>query len=59
MNGHSDVVAGAIVFAKTDATFERAARLRTMLGNILGSFEAGLEDVGDLVADIEQSLPAE
>ena len=42
LNGHSDVVAGAIVFAETGATFERAARLRTMLGNILGSFEAAL-----------------
>jgi cystathionine gamma-synthase len=42
LNGHSDVVAGAIVFARTDAAFERAARLRTMLGSILGSFEAAL-----------------
>jgi cystathionine gamma-synthase len=42
LNGHSDVVAGAIVFAETGAAFERAARLRTMLGSILGSFEAAL-----------------
>ena len=42
LNGHSDVVAGAIVFAETGAAFERAARLRTMLGGILGSFEAAL-----------------
>ena len=42
LNGHSDVVAGAIVFAQTGAAFERAARLRTMLGSILGSFEAAL-----------------
>ena len=42
LNGHSDVVAGGIVFAEAGAAFERAARLRTMLGSILGSFEAAL-----------------
>jgi cystathionine gamma-synthase len=42
LNGHSDVVAGALVFAKQDATFERAMRLRKMLGGILGPFEAAL-----------------
>ena len=42
LNGHSDVVAGAIVFAETGEAFESAARLRTMLGGILGSFEAAL-----------------
>ena len=42
LNGHSDVVAGAIVFAQTDAALESASRLRSMLGAILGSFEAAL-----------------
>jgi cystathionine gamma-synthase len=42
LNGHSDVVAGAIVFARMGAVLENAARLRTMLGAILGSFEAAL-----------------
>lgn len=42
LNGHSDVVAGALVFARKDAHFERAARTRAMLGAILGPFEAGL-----------------
>ena len=42
LNGHSDVVAGAIVFARTGAALESAARLRSMLGGILGSFEAAL-----------------
>jgi cystathionine gamma-synthase len=42
LNGHSDVVAGALVFARLDATCERAARLRSMLGSILGPFEAAL-----------------
>jgi cystathionine gamma-synthase len=42
LNGHSDVVAGAIVFARADATLERAARLRMALGAVLGPFEAAL-----------------
>jgi cystathionine gamma-synthase len=42
LNGHSDVVAGALVFARAGSAYERAARLRTMLGAILGSFEAAL-----------------
>lgn len=42
LNGHSDVVAGAIVFARTGPTYERAARLRSMLGAIVGSVEAAL-----------------
>ena len=42
LNGHSDVIAGASVFAKKDGTFEQAARLRTMMGGILGPFEAAL-----------------
>ncbi len=42
LNGHSDVVAGALVFARKDATFERAVRVRKMLGGILGPFEAAL-----------------
>jgi cystathionine gamma-synthase len=42
LNGHSDVVAGALVFARTDAAFEAAARLRHMQGAVLGPFEAAL-----------------
>jgi cystathionine gamma-synthase len=42
LNGHSDVVAGALVFAAKDAHFERAARTRSLLGAILGPFEAAL-----------------
>ncbi|MGE0850183.1 MAG: PLP-dependent aspartate aminotransferase family protein [Hyphomicrobiaceae bacterium] len=42
LNGHSDVVAGALVFKEKGAHFERAARARGMLGGILGPFEAGL-----------------
>jgi len=36
------VMAGALVFARKDAHFERASRLRSMLGGILGPFEAAL-----------------
>ena len=42
LNGHSDVVAGVLVFAGKTAHFERAARVRSMLGGILGPFEAAL-----------------
>lgn len=42
LNGHSDVIAGALVFARKDATWERVVRLRGMLGAILGPFEAAL-----------------
>ncbi len=42
LNGHSDVIAGTLTFARRDAYFERAARMRSMLGAILGPFEASL-----------------
>src|SRR5262249_9352659 len=40
LGGHSDVVAGALAFARQDGYFERAVRLRSTLGGILGPFEA-------------------
>jgi cystathionine gamma-synthase len=42
LNGHSDVIAGLLAFARRDAYFERAARTRSLLGGILGPFEAAL-----------------
>jgi cystathionine gamma-synthase len=42
LNGHSDVVAGALVFAKSDRLLESAAGVRKNLGGILGPFEAAL-----------------
>jgi cystathionine gamma-synthase len=42
LNGHSDVVAGALVFARADGYTERAVRMRRMLGGILGPFDAAL-----------------
>ena len=42
LNGHSDVVAGTLVFKVKDAYFARAERVRAMLGAVLGPFEAAL-----------------
>ncbi len=42
LNGHSDVLAGSLTVARLDDYWERAARLRKMLGGILGPFEASL-----------------
>src|SRR5215471_1481060 len=42
LNGHSDVVAGALATARSDALWERIARNRTTLGQILGPLEAFL-----------------
>ncbi len=42
LNGHSDVIAGMLAFARRDSYWERAVRQRSMLGGILGPFEASL-----------------
>ncbi len=42
LNGHSDVIAGALVFPRKDAFFAHAARHRGTLGAVLGPFEAAL-----------------
>jgi cystathionine gamma-synthase len=42
LNGHSDVVAGALATAKPDAWWERIRTLRSQHGLILGPFEAWL-----------------
>jgi cystathionine gamma-synthase len=42
LNGHSDVIAGAVATARTDALWERIQRNRTTLGQILGPLEAFL-----------------
>jgi cystathionine gamma-synthase len=42
LNGHSDVVAGALCFARGDALFERARAIRKAHGLILHPFEAFL-----------------
>jgi cystathionine gamma-synthase len=42
LNGHSDVIAGALATAKSDDWWERIKTLRTQHGLILGPFEAWL-----------------
>jgi len=42
LNGHSDVVAGALVTARVDDFWQRVATVRTEGGAILGPFEAWL-----------------
>jgi cystathionine gamma-synthase len=42
LNGHSDVVAGALITARHDELWDRIAAIRTGNGAILGSFEAWL-----------------
>src|SRR5215831_9777628 len=42
LNGHSDVVAGALIAARDDALWQRIVRLRWANGGVLGGFEAWL-----------------
>ncbi|WP_085904999.1 trans-sulfuration enzyme family protein [Kiloniella majae] len=42
INGHSDVVAGALITAKEDVRWERLCKLRAQQGGILGPFESWL-----------------
>ena len=42
LNGHSDVIAGALAFARADAVFERVRAIRKAHGLILHPFEAFL-----------------
>ena len=42
LNGHSDLVAGALVTRTADEYWQRLKQLRTQLGGVLGPFEAWL-----------------
>ena len=42
LNGHSDIVAGAVVAAQEDALWDRICRIRFLSGSVLGPFEAWL-----------------
>jgi cystathionine gamma-synthase len=42
LNGHCDIIAGAVVTAKEDEFWESVCEIRTQAGAILGSFEAWL-----------------
>jgi len=42
LNGHSDIIAGALLFAREDAILDRAKNLRSGFGAVLSPFEASL-----------------
>ena len=42
LNGHSDVMCGALIAAKADEHWEEIAQIRAQVGGILGPFEAWL-----------------
>jgi cystathionine gamma-synthase len=42
LNGHSDLIAGALISARDDAFWQRVKMIRAQLGGTLGSFEAWL-----------------
>ncbi|MDR6293910.1 cystathionine gamma-synthase [Inquilinus ginsengisoli] len=42
LNGHSDVIAGALATARDDEQWQRIKRIRAQLGGILGPFESWL-----------------
>jgi cystathionine gamma-synthase len=42
LNGHCDIIAGALVTAKEDEPWKRAGEIRANAGAVLGSFEAWL-----------------
>ncbi|MEZ5850212.1 MAG: PLP-dependent aspartate aminotransferase family protein [Hyphomicrobiaceae bacterium] len=42
LNGHSDVIAGALIVPRKDAYSDQIARVRSMLGAVLAPFEASL-----------------
>jgi cystathionine gamma-synthase len=42
LNGHSDVLAGALITAKTDAFWDRIRKVRNAGGAVMGPFEAWL-----------------
>jgi len=42
LNGHSDVIAGALATARDDETWQRIKRIRAQHGAVLGPFEAWL-----------------
>lgn len=42
LNGHSDVLAGALAFAAAGPFFDQAARIRSMLGSVIGPMEGSL-----------------
>jgi len=52
LNGHSDVIAGALAVARTSETWERIKTIRIQHGAILGPFEAWLLQRGLRTLDV-------
>jgi cystathionine gamma-synthase len=59
LNGHSDVIAGAVATADSSAVWERIKALRTQLGGVLGPFEAWLLLRGLRTLDVRVRAQAE
>jgi cystathionine gamma-synthase len=59
LNGHSDVIAGALACARTDAAWDRIKTLRIQHGAILGPFEAWLLLRGLRTLDVRVRTQAE
>jgi cystathionine gamma-synthase len=59
LNGHSDVIAGALVAPRKTTLWERIAQLRTQHGLILGPFEAWLLMRGMRTLDIRVRTQSE
>ena len=57
LNGHSDIIAGAVVAAREDGLWERICQIRFLSGAVLGPFEAWLLQRGlrTLVLRVRQS----
>ncbi|RUO80834.1 cystathionine gamma-synthase [Idiomarina tyrosinivorans] len=60
LNGHSDVIAGALASRENSEFWQRIVRLRAQSGNVLGPFEASqlLRGMRTLVLRVKQSCEA-
>ena len=58
LNGHSDVVAGALALRARDALWARIRKMRRQLGSALGPFEAWLLMRGMRTLDVRVAAQA-
>ena len=59
LNGHSDVIAGALAAARNDSLWQRVRRTRAHLGSALGGFDAWLLMRGMRTLDVRVRRQAE
>jgi cystathionine gamma-synthase len=59
LNGHSDVIAGALATARNDSLWQRIRKTRTHLGSALGGFDAWLLMRGMRTLDLRVRRQAE